>query len=268
MNEPRKIHKAEIFDGQSFQLLDAGNADSVNFIFFRVWNNTLEVQFCPSGRKTDLDSDLWVPVVDMSVTTLSSLKQKLQELINECYTLVQSVIIGDGIGQWKQSVVSNFITQIKNAEVPLLSPTPTVLELSNALSTLQENKRKFELAKNTVVSLAKDKLYQLILICKALYDESADQVAESMDGYYDPDDREVFNKHINTAWYVYNDSSATERQVKQAYSILEIAYNNFKNSKFNAGNIDTSVLKTAIDKANTALDTATEIPTVEPIQRP
>lgn len=266
-NLPREIHKAKIFDGNSFLCLDAGNADSVNFIFFRVWNNTLEVQFCPSGRKEDLQIDLWVPVVDMSVTTLEALKKKLQDLINECYTLVNSVSIGDAIGQWKQAVVSTFITQIKNAEVPLLSPTPTVLELSNALSTLQENKRKFEQSKNTIVSLAKDKLYQLIMICKALYDESGNKLGESLDGFYDPDEREVFQKHINTAWYVYNDASANERQVNQAYDILLLAYNNFKNSVL-SGVVNTAELSKSIAKAEKALSNATVMPEFGEITKP
>jgi len=249
----RKTNKVKVFDGESFKLLDAHNADSVNFITFRINNNTLEAQFNPSGNTGDLDSELWVPIVDMGITTLDSLKSKLTTLIEECRILSNNSPQGTSVGQWKPQIVTNFNIQINTAEVPLLSANPTVLVLSTMLSQLTEDKKKFERAVNTTVSLTKDILYALILECTSISDNAI--TAEGVSGVYDPDDKAVFNKHIETALYVYNDITAAVRQVNNARNMLELAKSNFLNSI--ATNIDVTALNTTVTTSKNLISSAT-----------
>lgn len=255
MQNPRKMNLPKVFTGKDFIPLDSNNANTVNFIAFRIWNNNLEVQYNPSGNPEDLDPDLWVPIVDMGVTTVESLKKKLTDLIEVCRIRVNEVPQGMAIGQWKPDIVNNFSIQINTAEIPLLSQNPSVIDLSKAYNKLVEDKKKFEMAKNTAVSLVKDRLYVLILECQQISDNAI--TAEGVSGYYDPDDKMTFNKHIETALYTYNDKTAVKRQVEEAIVMLTMAKNNFLNS-LNV-NINTTALQETITKANTALSNATVI---------
>lgn len=252
----RNTNKAQIFDGKKFLPIDSANTDFVNFITFRVniETNTLECQFVPTGNKEDVDENMWVAICDMGVTSIEALKNKLQALIEECRILSNSVPQGMDINMWKPSVVVEFNNQINTAEIPLLTSNPTVLKLSEAYNKLLQDKINFENSKNTVVSLIKDGLWQLIQECEQIY--SAAQTAEGIPGMYDPNDKAVFRSHIDIGLYVYRDITATKAQVETEIEMLTLARDNFLKSKDTSSNVNAEQLRQAVNTAEALIQQA------------
>lgn len=174
-------------------------------------------------------------------------KSELNDLIISAETAMKGAVKGNGDGQYAAGVYEALESALANAKTTQADPGAAQLEVNAQADALETALGNF---KPNVVS--KEALIALVADAQALYDAATEG---SANGQYEVGSKAAFQKAIDAAQLVVDDSSASPTNIGDAITNLNGAIGTFE-SKKNAVTLDG--LKALIADAQKLFDAAKE----------